>query len=66
MRSRIVVTEEDIDEDIIIKRTFKRRERLYVDPRCWEPVLTTQDTPIKIEKFKKRSWGPISWYEKIK
>ena len=49
----------------ILKTTVKREVRFSPSVDSFEPKMFTRETPIKKERFRKRTWGPFGWWERI-
>ena len=49
----------------ILQTTVKREVRLSPSVDSFEPKMLTRETPIKEERFRKRTWGPFRWWERI-
>ena len=55
---------EEESEGVLIKSVFRRRIREVPRRGSFSPAFLVEDALIRREQFKKRSWGPFSWYER--
>lgn len=49
----------------ILQTTVKREVRFSPSVDSFDQKMLMRETPIKEERFRKRTWGPFGWWERI-
>lgn len=63
---RIIEREEQLrDGDVLLVHKIRRQVRAVRSETQWEPKVLMQETPISTTEYRRRRWGPFSWYEKV-
>ena len=60
-----VIRETPLPNGDILQTTVKRDVRFVPRVDSFEPKMLTRETPIKEERFHKRTWGPFGWWDRI-
>jgi len=59
------ICEKTLPGNDILQTTVKRELRFTPSVDSFGLKVLTRETPIKEERFRKRTWGPFAWWEQI-
>ena len=60
-----ITREVELPDGDILQTTVKCEVRFSPSVDSFEPKMLTRETPIKVERSRKRTWGPFGWWERI-